>query len=127
VGAVRAVPLSEALEGLAHYDVVVGSLALEKPVLSAERIREAMRARGGEPLFLIDLGMPRNFAADSDSLACYLYNLDDLAEISARHLAQRTAQVAQCRTALHARADRFWQARQNPPLLPQTGGLCHAR
>ncbi len=45
---------------LATADVVLAATAAQKPIVSAGRLRRALARRDGRPLWLIDLGFPRN-------------------------------------------------------------------
>lgn len=83
------VSLSDVDRVLDQADIVIGSIAIDKPILS----RSVLRSRKGDrPLFLIDLGVPRNFAADlADIDSVYLYNIDDLAGIADENRALREA------------------------------------
>ena len=84
-----AVSLSDVDRALEDADIVIGSISIDRPILTSASVR----SRGGSrPLFLIDLGVPRNFAptlADVDNV--YLYNIDDLAAIAAENKALRDA------------------------------------
>jgi glutamyl-tRNA reductase len=84
-----AVSLSDVDRVLDQADIVIGSISIDKPILS----RAALRARRGDrPLFLIDLGVPRNFASDLAEMdSVYLYNIDDLAGIADENRALREA------------------------------------
>lgn len=84
-----AVSLGDVDRVLEEVDIVIGSIAIDRPILTAASVRSR---RGSSPLFLIDLGVPRNFAptlADVDNV--YLYNIDDLATIAAENKALRAA------------------------------------
>ncbi len=84
-----AVSLGDVDRALEDADIVIGSISIDRPILTSASVR----SRGGSrPLFLIDLGVPRNFAptlADVDNV--YLYNIDDLAAIAAENKALRDA------------------------------------
>jgi glutamyl-tRNA reductase len=68
-----------------------------------------MKRRPARPLFLIDLALPRDIdPAASDLANVFLYNLDDLAKIAEGNLAQREAEVAQCRAILAERTAALW-------------------
>ncbi|MEY4669453.1 MAG: hypothetical protein RL518_2152 [Pseudomonadota bacterium] len=84
-----AVSLADVDRVLDQADIVIGSISIDKPILS----RSALRARKGDrPLFLIDLGVPRNFASDLAEMdSVYLYNIDDLAGIADENKALREA------------------------------------
>jgi glutamyl-tRNA reductase len=55
--------LEELPERLREADIVLTSLAVEEPFLDRELVEEARRGRR-EPVFAIDLGVPRNIAPD---------------------------------------------------------------
>jgi glutamyl-tRNA reductase len=84
-----AASLSDVDRVLDQADIVIGSISIDKPIVS----RSVLRARKGDrPLFLIDLGVPRNFAPDLAEIdSVYLYNIDDLAGIADENKALREA------------------------------------
>lgn len=83
----KAAPLSELTRLSRDADVIIGSLTIDRPILCASHLRTLKRDR---PLFLIDLGVPRNFPADLDTLDdIYLYNIDDLQKIADVNKASR--------------------------------------
>ncbi len=82
-----AVALSDLDRVLDTADIVIGSISIDRPIVSRATVESR---RSGKPLFLIDLGVPRNFAqelAEVDNV--YLYNIDDLAAVAAENLALR--------------------------------------
>ncbi|MDR2429572.1 MAG: glutamyl-tRNA reductase [Puniceicoccales bacterium] len=104
-----AVELAVALESLGRHDVVIGSAAVAAPLVGLDAVRGTVRARARGALFLIDLGLPRNFAAEARWVpGVYLYNLDDLSAIANENLRARLAEVARAKAGLAARADRVW-------------------
>lgn len=84
-----AVSLGDVDRVLDQADIVIGSISIDRPILN----RSALKSRPGDkPLFLIDLGMPRNFAPDlGDIDSVYLYNIDDLSGIADENRALREA------------------------------------
>lgn len=68
---------------LAETDIVLSCIAGDQPVLSAERITNALRTRRGRPIFLIDMGVPRNVDPTVNDLDdVYLYDIDDLQSVA---------------------------------------------
>lgn len=87
-----AVSFEEGLSRLADAEIAVFSVTCEAPVLTAEGLSRRAAGRG-RPLFLVDLGMPRNVAADCAALpGVYLYNLDDLKGVVARSVAGKAGE-----------------------------------
>ena len=78
-----AVALDDVHAVLAQADIVIGSLSIDRPLIT----RQALRHRSVQrPLFLIDLGMPRNVASDVCEMeSIYLYNIDDLVAVAKEH------------------------------------------
>lgn len=79
-----AISLDDIKHTLRRVDIIISSIThAERPLLSASSILESGRDKS---LFLVDLGVPRNFdtkvAAIDD---VYLYNIDDLAGIAEEH------------------------------------------
>lgn len=105
-----ALPLDCAPEALAEFDVAVCSTAAPEPVVTRPMAAAAMRRRPNQPLFFIDLAMPRNIAPEVAALPnVFLYNLDDLAAIADENLAQRRAETEQARTVLAEKAETLWR------------------
>lgn len=106
-----AIELPAALTQVGKYDIVVGSSSVNEPLLTSASVRSAIAARKGDPLFLIDLGLPRNFdPALRDLDGVFLYNLDDLSAIANENLRARMNEVDKARVGLSERAARVWSA-----------------
>ncbi len=102
--------LDEALAGLYRYDVVVASLAASEGILNGTLIQWALAKRKFEPMFFIDLALPRNVASIKGISDAYLYDLDDLSRIANENLRQRLAEVESCRRMLAEKAIKVWQS-----------------
>ena len=92
-----------------HADIVVGCASVSEPLISAETLREILRSRGGRPIFLVDLGMPRNFPSGAESDELWIYGLEDLAEIANENLSAREREAVFCRAELARRADALFE------------------
>ncbi len=76
----RAVPLADLREVLAEADVVLAATAVRRPLVTTQTLRAAIGRRNGRPLWLIDLGFPRNVDPSCRGLAgVHLLDLDGLA------------------------------------------------
>src|SRR5712692_1442331 len=92
-----AVPFDSFKPYLKIADVVIGSLAATRPVLGPEEFETIVRERRYRPMFLIDLGVPRNFDERLNSMEnVYLYDIDDLGAVvtESREEREREAQKA---------------------------------
>jgi glutamyl-tRNA reductase len=95
---------------LKQHDIVIGSTNTTDPIVTTETLHEIIRSRRLRPLFLIDLGVPRNFdpgAGDLESV--FVYDLDDLVRIADDNLASRRAAIAKCKDIAQERAANIWE------------------
>jgi len=99
----------DALEkSLSLPDIIVTSVGNAGHVLTREMLERALEARGGRPIFVIDLGVPRNVAADSAGLYnLYLYNIDDLGEIVEQNKRAREAEIPRAEALVSEHVAKF--------------------
>jgi len=79
---------------LPKADIVVSAVSSDTPVLTLEMARRAVAQRRGQPLFFLDLGIPRNvdpLIARLDD--AFLYSVDDLQEIAERNRQERQKEI----------------------------------
>ena len=104
-----ALTFEAAVADLAEFDVVVCSTAAPTTVISPALVAAAMARRGGRPLFLIDVALPRDVEPGVAALgSVFVYNLDDLAAIAAENRSARQAEIVKCQEILGAKADALW-------------------
>jgi glutamyl-tRNA reductase len=75
---------------LHEVDIVITSSGAPGYVLNRETVQKAIEARRNEPMFFIDIAVPRNIEPDVNRLEhAFLYDIDDLQSIAARNLRTR--------------------------------------
>jgi len=102
--------LESALRGA---DIVVTSVSGTNAVLSRAMLEAAIDARGGRPIFVVDLGVPRNVASDAaGAYSLYLYNIDDLGEIVEQNKKAREAEIPRAEAIITEHIAKFeaWRA-----------------
>ena len=73
-----------------EVDIVITSSSAPGYVLDREMVRRAIETRKNEPMFLIDIAVPRNIEPDANRVEhAFLYDIDDLQGIAARNLKTR--------------------------------------
>jgi glutamyl-tRNA reductase len=98
---------------LAAPDIIVTSVGNVGSVLTREMLDRALAARGGRPIFVVDLGIPRNVAPDAAGLYnLYLYNIDDLGEIVEQNKRAREAEIPRAEAIIAEHVEKFegWRA-----------------
>lgn len=104
-----AIDFEDFVNQLHRFDIIISSTAAPGAILTPDTIRGALKQRRAQPLFLIDLAMPRDIdPAVEDIDNVYLYNLDDLSTIANENLALRKAEIDKARTILKAHAWNLW-------------------
>ena len=100
--------LDDVPELLCRADVVLTSIAGAGAILDRASVAEALEVRRNRPIFLIDIGVPRNIDPEVDRLDnAFLYNIDDLQGISAMNAAERARETASAEEIILAEQQRF--------------------
>jgi glutamyl-tRNA reductase len=85
-----AVPFDSYRPYLKLADVLIGSLSVAKPILGPEEFEAVIKERRYRPIFLIDMGVPRNFDERLNAMEnLYLYDIDDLGAVVMRTKGER--------------------------------------
>lgn len=77
-----------------NVDIVISATSSSEYILEADFISEVIKQRHHEPLFLIDLAVPRDIDPLIDKInGVYLYNIDDLNEVIQMNIEKRNQEV----------------------------------
>jgi glutamyl-tRNA reductase len=83
----RQVPYEEFPGRLHEADIVITSSAAPGYILNYEQVKRAIDARRNQPMFLIDIAVPRNIdPAVHDLEHAFVYDIDDLQRIADQNL-----------------------------------------
>jgi glutamyl-tRNA reductase len=117
----RAIRFDDCLGAMVEADIVVSSTGCPQTILNRADIASIMPARRNRPLFLIDIAVPRDIAADVQQLEnVYLYNIDHLQGIMRQNMSLREAELTRCREIISERASGLME-RLNPPMGKRHG------
>jgi glutamyl-tRNA reductase len=93
---------------LQEADIVVASTSSPHPIVEAEGLEVVMHARGGRPLVLIDIAVPRDIEhACGEIEGVSVYDMDDLQAVVARNLEVREGERAKAEAVLEEEIQRF--------------------
>jgi glutamyl-tRNA reductase len=93
---------------LAGADVVLSSIGGQAPLVTRDHVERALRGRGHRPLFVIDLGVPRNVDPRVDELdGVYLYDVDDLGRVAEANAEERRREKVRAEAIVLEEAQRF--------------------
>ncbi len=105
----RALTLDEAWEHFGDTDIVLCSTAAPHAVVTWDRVAPAIARRGGRPLCILDLGVPRDVEPAVGQLEnVFLYDLDDLQAVAAQAAAERRRDIPAAERIVSEEVERFW-------------------
>jgi len=114
-----AVPFDSYRPYLKIADVVIGSLTTNRPLLAGSDIEGVLHERKYRPMFLIDLGVPRNFHESLNELDnVYVYNIDDLAAVTDDTREEREREAQKAETIVEVELESFWRWLSGLELVP---------
>lgn len=115
----RAADLAVRFEGTAHgldelphllseSDMVLSCIGGDRPILTRELVKEARQNRRQHPLFVIDIGVPRNAETEINQLDnVYLYDIDDLGAVAEENAEQRRLETVHAESLVTEEQQRF--------------------
>src|SRR3954451_21999320 len=84
------IPYEQFPHRLSEVDIVIASSGSPEWVVTTDMMRRAIESRRNQPMFLIDIAVPRNVAPDVNRLEhAFVYDLDDLQRLAERNLQTR--------------------------------------
>jgi glutamyl-tRNA reductase len=93
---------------LAVADVVLTSIGGSAPILTPELVRGALRQRHGRPIFVIDIGVPRNADPAIDRFPeVFRYDIDDLAGVATANADDRRRELVRAEAIVAEEQQRF--------------------
>src|SRR5438094_1570486 len=105
----RALTLDEAWDHFADTDIVLCSTAAPHAVVTWDRVAPAVARRGGRPLCILDLAVPRDVDPAVAQLEnVFLYDIDDLQAVAAQAAVQRRGDIPAAERIVSEEVERFW-------------------
>jgi glutamyl-tRNA reductase len=126
----NAVALARKLEGTAVpfdgfqpylklADIVIGSISAARPVIGPDEFEGVIRERRYRPVLLIDLGVPRNFDEQLNSMEnVYLYDIDDLSAVVQESIGDREREAEKAESIVSLEVESFLKWLDGLELVP---------
>jgi glutamyl-tRNA reductase len=94
---------------IGQADVIVSTTGAERPILDAKSFAEARRGCDGKPVFILDLGAPRDFDPAIGRLNdnVFLYDIDDLEATCEQNRKARGKEVENAQKIIREETDKF--------------------
>lgn len=90
-------------EEVGIVDIIITAVNASDHILSSSDLQHAMRQRGNKPLFVIDIGVPRNVEPAANTIEnVFLHDVDALRNIVDSNLARRQAEIPKVDAIINA-------------------------
>ncbi|MDD3580857.1 MAG: glutamyl-tRNA reductase [Desulfobacca sp.] len=114
-----AISLAELECQLLTIDIMISSTGATEQILTRDQLKRAMRLRKQQPLFLIDIAVPRDLDPEINTLDnVYLYNIDDLQGIIEVNRRYRQQEAVKAERIIAAEVLKFLQWRESLAVYP---------
>jgi glutamyl-tRNA reductase len=91
-------------------DIVIVSTAAPHYLITYDQVARVMEERKQEPMFFIDISVPRNVDPRVHELEeVYLYNIDDLEGVIQENRSTRAREAEKAETIVDAEVNRFYE------------------
>jgi len=108
-------------EELVTCDIVISCTGAPHFILDLRTMEDAMQARSGRPLVVIDIAVPRDIQPEVRQIDnLFLYDIDDLTHLSTLNRKQRETEMRRAMEIVKAEMRRFaswWQATEVRPVI----------
>jgi glutamyl-tRNA reductase len=119
-----AMPWSDLMAALAPADIVITATGSQLPILTRGHIESVMGRGRREPLFIIDIAIPRDVdPAAAELEQVFLYNVDDLQAVVRENLSRRTSEIQHAEAIVAEDVARFMAWHRSRGAIPTVVAL----
>lgn len=106
----------ERLESELHrFDIAIFALSEAEGVVELGGLENVAKKRRGEPIFFIDLSVPRNIPREADKIdSVFLYDLTDLSNQANENIRLRQGEIKRAKDEIAGRAKYLWERIKKP-------------
>jgi glutamyl-tRNA reductase len=115
----RVIPFESVYEAGSEADIIISSTGASHPIFRPEHGQEFMHRRRNRPMFFIDIAVPRDVDPAVNQIeGIFVYDIDDLQQVAASHIAARKLQADEAESLIAAEVERFHQRRRTVNVAP---------
>jgi glutamyl-tRNA reductase len=113
------VPFEQLYEAASGADIVISSTGAPHHIFRPEHGQVFLQRRRNRPMFFIDIAVPRDVdPAMNDMDGMFVYDIDDLQQVAAAHMEERSREAMDAETLIAAEVERFHQRQRTVNLAP---------
>jgi len=115
----KVIPFEELYEAGSQADIVISSTGAPHPIFRREHGQAFLHKRRNRPMFFIDIAVPRDVDPAMGKLeGIFVYDIDDLQQVAASHMAERSRQAGDAETLIAGEVERFQQRQRTVNVAP---------
>ena len=115
----RVIPFDQLHEAAAEADIIITSTGAPHPIFRREHGQTLLHKRRNRPMFFVDIAVPRDVDPAVNKLeGLFVYDIDDLQQVAASHLAERSREAADAEALIAHEVERFHERQRAVSAAP---------
>jgi glutamyl-tRNA reductase len=113
------IDFAQLYEAASSADIVITSTGAPHPIFRREHGLAFLHKRKNRPMFFIDIAVPRDVDPEMNKLdGIFVYDIDDLQQVAASHMEERSREAVDAETLIAAEVERFRQRQRAVSAAP---------
>ena len=113
------IPFDRLHEQAGRADIVITSTGADQHIFTRAHGQQLLDQRRHRPMFFIDIAVPRDVDPRMNEVeGCFVYDIDDLQQVAAAHLADRGRESAAAEKIVAAEVERYHEHMQTREAVP---------
>lgn len=115
----EAVPIEHLYETVDKADIVLSSTGAPVTIFRKEHGEKFLSRRKNRPMFFLDIAVPRDVDPKMNDLdGIFVYNIDDLQQVVASHLSDRTQEAQRAEAIVDSEVEKFEERLRTLDVVP---------
>ncbi len=115
----QVIDFEQLYEAASRADIVISSTGAPHPIFRTEHGQAFLHKRRNRPMFFIDIAVPRDVDPEMNKLdGIFVYDIDDLQQVAAAHMEERSRQALDAEALIAAEVERFHQRQRTVSAAP---------
>jgi len=115
----KVIPFDQLYEAASQADIVISSTGAPHPIFHREHGQAFLHRRRNRPMFFIDIAVPRDVDPAMGELeGIFVYDIDDLQQVAASHMAERSREATDAEALIAGEVERFHQRQRTVNVAP---------
>jgi glutamyl-tRNA reductase len=118
------IPFDDRAAAIAQSDIVISSTSAPGFVIDRDMIEASLSARGGRPLLIVDIAVPRDVDPSVREISgVHLFDIDQLQAVAEENLKRRRDEITQAEAIVEQEVRRFGDWLRTLEVLPTVASL----